>query len=141
MGINIFNREHYADPTACAALTRIEQTAKKSAYRPFVFICSPFAGGTERNVERARRYCRFAVSNGCIPIAPHVYFPQFMDDDDQEQRDLGLFMGMVLMSRCKELWVFGSTVSRGMAVEIEKAQQRGIPIRYFNTCCEEVQAV
>jgi hypothetical protein len=140
MGINIFNHEHYPDPTACAALTRIEQAARKT-FRPCVFICSPFAGDTERNVERARRYCRFAVSSGYIPIAPHVYFPQFMDDDDQEQRDLGLFMGMVLMSRCKELWVFGSTVSRGMAVEIEKATQRGVPIRYFNTCCEEVQAV
>ena len=140
MGINIFNHEHYSDPTACAALTRIEQATKKN-FKPCVFMCSPFAGDTERNVERARRYCRFAVSKNCIPIAPHVYFPQFMDDDDQEQRDLGLFMGMVLMSRCKELWVFGSTVSHGMAVEIEKAQQRGIPIRYFNTCCEEVQAV
>ena len=140
MNIHKFNHEHYPDPTACAALTRIEQTAKKS-FRPCVFICSPYAGDNERNVERARRYCRFAVSKNCIPIAPHVYFPQFMDDDDQEQRDLGLFMGIVLMSRCKELWVFGSTISHGMAVEIEKAQQRGIPIRYFNTCCEEVQAV
>jgi len=105
-----------------------------------VFICSPYAGDTERNIARARRYCGFAISKGFIPIAPHIYFPQFLRDADQGQRELGLFMGMVLMSRCKEVWVFGSTISRGMAVEIEKAQQRGIPIRYFNTCCEEVLA-
>lgn len=141
MSISKFNHERYYDPTAYEALTRIEQTVKKAKYRPFVFICSPYAGDTGHNVECARRYCGFAVSKGCIPIAPHVYFPQFLNDADQEQRDLGLFMGMVLMGRCKEVWVFGSTVSRGMAVEIEKAQQRGIPIRYFNTCCEEVQAI
>ena len=35
-------------------------------------------------------------------------------------------------------WVFGSTISKGMAAEIEKAEKRDMPIRYFTEQCEEV---
>ena len=104
-----------------------------------VFICSPYAGDIERNIRKAQGYCRFAVSRNCIPIAPHLLFPQFMDDDDEQMRDLGLFFGMVLMSKCSEVWVFGRKITKGMSIEIEKAKQRSIPIRYFNERCEEVQ--
>lgn len=30
------------------------------------------------NQEAARRYCRYAVDAGYVPIAPHLFFPQFM---------------------------------------------------------------
>ena len=119
-------------------MTRIEQEAKKTAFRPLVFISSPFAGDTQRNTKRARGFCRFAVSKNCIPVAPHLLFPQFMEEDDPAQRDLGIFFGMVLMSKCQEVWVFGRSISKGMAVEIEKAKGRGLPIRYFTEQCAEV---
>lgn len=139
MGINKFNAEGYYDPTAYEALTRIEQAAKKTAYKPLVFICSPYAGDIEWNVRKAQGYCRYAVSKNHIPIAPHLLFPQFLEEDDQEQRILGIFFGMVLMGKCSEVWVFGGKLTKGMSVEIEKAKQRGLPIRYFNDRCEEVQ--
>lgn len=138
MSVNLYNAERYYDPTAYEALTNIEQEAKKTAYKPLVYICSPFAGDTERNAERARGYCRFAVSQNCIPIAPHIIFSQFMEESDPVQRNLGLFFGMVLQGKCKEVWVFGKSITRGMAVEIEKAKQRGILIRYFTERCTEV---
>ena len=140
MSVNLYNSEGYLDPTAYAALTRIEQEAKRTAFKPLVFICSPFAGDRERNAERARRFCRFAVSRNCIPLAPHLIFPQFMDEDDAAQRDLGIFFGFVLMSKCAEVWVFGGNITKGMAVEIEKAKRRGLPLRYFNDRCTEVKA-
>lgn len=68
----------------------------------------------------------------------HLLFPQFLDDDNSDQRRLGIFMGMVLMSKCREVWVFGRNITRGMAAEIDRAEKRGIPIRYFNEQCEEV---
>ncbi|MGF7142809.1 hypothetical protein HNQ56_001227 [Anaerotaenia torta] len=135
---NLYNHEGYLDLTAYEALLHIEQEAKKTAYKTLVYICSPFAGDTERNAERARGYCRFAVSQNCIPIAPHIIFPQFMEESDPEQRSLGLFFGLVLQSKCKEVWVFSRNITRGMAVEIEKAKQRGILIRYFTERCVEV---
>jgi len=98
----------------------------------------PFAGDTERNIERARGYCRFAVSKGCIPIAPHLHYPHFMDDDDREQRELGMFFALVLLGKCDELWVFGKP-SKGMSREVAKAKKRGIPIKYYNHKCEVLE--
>lgn len=137
--VNLYNAERYLDPTAYEALTNIEREAKRTAYKPLVFVCSPFAGNMERNTERARGYCRFAVSENYIPIAPHLLFPQFMDESDPVQRSLGIFFGLVLMSKCQEVWVFGRRMTRGMAVEIAKAKERGLPIRYFNSRCMEVE--
>jgi len=138
MSANLYNSEGYHDPTAYEALSRIEREVKKTAYKPLVFICSPYAGNIERNTERAREYSRFAVSQNCIPIAPHLLFPQFMEEDDPVQRELGIFFGLVLQSKCREVWVFGRTISKGMAVEIAKAKERKLPVRYFTDRCMEV---
>lgn len=144
--INKENHEGYSDPTAYEALTNIqrEDREKRYAHRthrsflPMVYICSPYAGETETNLERARRYCRFALSEGCIPIAPHLLFPQFMDDTDPKERSLAMHMNMVLLSKCSELWVFGSQVSSGMGVEIRKAKAKGKKVRHFTIGCKEV---
>lgn len=137
MSVNLYNGERYFDPTAYEALTNIEREAKRT-YRPLVFICSPYAGDIECHIRRAQGYCRFAVSKNCIPIAPHLLFPQFMEESDPEQRRLGIFFGLVLQSKCKEVWVFGGNITKGMAVEIEKAHERGLPVRHFTERCVEV---
>lgn len=141
MGVNMRNSEGYYDPTAFEALSNIEREAKAArAFRPLVYICSPLSGTVEVNQENARRYCRFAVESGYIPLAPHIYFTQFMNDRIAKERDLALFMDIVLLSKCSELWVFGDTISKGMAIEIEKAKRKGQPIRYFTTTLKEVTA-
>lgn len=140
MHINKFNSEGYHDPTAYEALTTIEKEAKALyAFRPIVYICSPLSGNVERNQENARRYCRFAVDSGYIPIAPHLFFPQFMSDENEKERSLALFMDIALLSKCAELWVFGETISQGMSIEIEKAKRKRQPIRYFTADCKEVR--
>ena len=139
MGVNMYNAERYYDPTAYEALTRIEAEAKKAAFRPIVYICSPFSGDTETNIKKAQKYCRHAVDKGCIPIAPHLFFPQFLSDDNPQERNLAIFMDIVLLSKCAELWVFGENISNGMSIEIEKAKRKRQPIRYFTEACEEVR--
>lgn len=138
MRVNLYNAEGYLDPTVYEALTHIEQEARRTAYKPLVFICSPYAGNIRRHTEQAREYCRYAVEKNCIPIAPHLFFPQFMEEADPAQRKLGIFFGLVLQSKCKEVWVFGGNITKGMAVEIEKAHERGLPVRYFTERCVEV---
>jgi hypothetical protein len=139
MGINKYNCEGYYDPTPYEALTRIENEARKlRSFRPVVYICSPLSGDVEGNQEKAARYCRFAVDTGYIPIAPHLYFPRFMNDANPRERDLALFMDIVLLTKCAEVWVFGGTISKGMGIEIEKAKQKCRPIRYFTEDCKEV---
>jgi hypothetical protein len=137
------NSEGYPDPTAAEALKNValEERARQKRYRQLVYICSPFAGDIEYNISRARGYCRFAVSEGCLPLAPHLHYPQFMDDSDKESRDLGLSFALTLLTKCDAVWVFGERVSDGMAREIAKAKKRGIPIRFFNDRCEEVQGL
>lgn len=138
--MNRYNSEGYYDPTAYAALSNIarEEKAKRrkeneqsKKYRPLVYIASPYAGDTERNIEKARAYCRFAIRQGCIPLAPHLLFPQFLDDSDKEQRQLGLRFALILLSKCEQLWVCGDTISEGMSAEITKAKKRGMTIKYY----------
>lgn len=87
---------------------------------------------------RAIRYMRFAVVSGAIPFAPHLLYPQVLDENDPSERELGIFFGMVWLGKCDELWVFGRHISNGMAREIAQAKKRGIPIRRFNEVCREV---
>jgi hypothetical protein len=92
----------------------------------------------DANVAAARRYCRFAVEQGYIPIAPHLLFPQFLDDNRLDERELGLFFGNALMSKCSEVWVFGSRISSGMESEIKRAKWKNHCLRYFTEECQEV---
>lgn len=139
MSVSKFNHEGYYDPTTYTALSNIEAEERKARFRPVVYVCSPFSGNLESNVENTRRYCRFAVDSGFIPFAPHLLFPQFMYDEVPEERELALFMGIVMLTKCAELWVFGERISKGMSKEIHKAEARNMLIRYFTTNCEEVQ--
>ena len=140
MGVNKYNNEGYFDPTAYGALTAIEAEEKAlRAFRPIVYICSPFSGDVDGNVAAAQRYSRFAVDKGYIPVAPHLLFPQFLDDNDPKERQLGLFFGNALMSKCAEVWVFGNTISAGMEAEIKRAKWKDYRLRYFTENCEEVQ--
>ena len=134
---NLYNSEGYFSPTEFEAFTRIEQEEKKAAYRPVVYICSPYSGDTERNIENARKYSRFAVDRNYLPITPHIYFTQFMDDEIPEERNMAIFMNRVLLSKCVELWVFGSVISRGMKGEIKRAKRKHLKIRYFTEEMEE----
>jgi len=139
MGVSKFNSEGYYDPTAYGAISAIEAEEKAlRAFRPIVYICSPFSDDVDGNIAAARRYSRFAVDKSYIPIAPHLLFPQFMDDGNPKERELAMFFGNVLMSKCAELWVFGDLISNGMAAEIERAKRKNYTIRYFNSDLKEV---
>ena len=126
------NKEGYLDMTAFHALANVAKSEKAKQYKPLVYIASPYAGDIEHNIERTRHYCRFAVSQGYIPLAPHLHYPQFMDDNNKQERELGLFFALVLLGKCDELWVCGSHVSKGMETEIAKAQKRGMKIKYIS---------
>ena len=102
-----------------------------------VYICSPYSGDIKTNTAKTREYCRFAVDEGQVPVAPHLMFPQFMDEE--KERELALQMDLVLLEKCDELWVFGSVWSEGMKAEIAEAGRRGMRIRHFSEECREVQ--
>jgi len=51
-----------------------------------VFICSPYRGDIEKNVEDARAHSRMAAICDYCPITPHLLYPQFLNDSNAEER-------------------------------------------------------
>ena len=141
--VNMYNSEGYKDPVVYEALTRVEAEERAArvaaAYRPLVYICSPYAGDIEKNTYRARAFSRFAVEKKYIPIAPHLLCPQYLNEETE--RWLGLKMGIVFMGKCEEIWVFGDVVSEGMAAEIDKAKRMRKKIRYFTDDLQEKEGM
>ena len=96
-----------------------------------IYICSPFRGDTAANTEAAQRYCRDAYEKNCIPVAPHLYLPQFLNDDEPKERDLALRIGLRLIDYCSEVWVHGDVISPGMRGEIDYATTTGKKVVYL----------
>lgn len=132
MGVGYRNPEGYADPVPYHVISNMDKKQKR--YMPMVYICSAYSGDVEGNTEKARRYSRFAVDQGAIPIAPHLLLPQFMKE--KSERELAMFMDIAILSKCKALWVFGQPTA-GMLNEIAYTERKQITIRYFNEECKE----
>ena len=119
-------RESHDSMTARATIDRLMEMCNMKK----VYICSPCRGDYENNIQRAKEYSRAAVEKGVIPVTPHIYLTQFMDDNVPEERELALKIGSELVLGCSELWAFGiDHPSAGMAAEIELAKAHGIPVR------------
>ncbi len=109
-----------------------------------VFICSPFRprGVTARqkaedlrhNRQLARLACGYAVSRGYMPLAPHLFFPEFLSEDMPEEREAGIQFGMEWLLGCDELWVIGNRITEGMNREIAMAEELGIPVSHHVPC-------
>jgi hypothetical protein len=94
-----------------------------------VFICSPFAGEIERNVEIAKKLCRMAMEQGYAPFAPHLLYPRFVDDFNPDERAAGINCGLSFMQTCSEVWAFmGNGISKGMKKELAHAREINKPI-------------
>ena len=93
-----------------------------------VYICSPYSGDVGRNIEKACRYSRFAVDEGCVPVTPHLYMPLFISEE--LERELAISLDLRLMDVCSELWVCGDVISEGMRREMAYAAGIGITVRH-----------
>lgn len=99
-----------------------------------IFVSSPYRGDTEENLKKAREYCRdciFTYTENDIPhmvIAPHLLLPQFMDDNDPEERQFALSMCLDAVRKSDEVHVYGDILTEGMKRELEEASQHGVPI-------------
>ena len=96
---------------------------------PVVYIASPYAGDVKRNAEMARKYSRFAIEQGCIPITPHLWLPGILSE--ATERELAISIDLRLLDLVSELWVCGNVISEGMKREIAHAKEAGVPVRYI----------
>lgn len=56
-------------------------------------IESPYSGDTEANLEYARAACLNCIDRNENPFASHLFYTQFLDDDNEGERDLGIALG------------------------------------------------
>ncbi len=137
------NSEGYADPTAGAALGQVMKEYKKQRRetwkreneiksRPKVYVVSRYAGDTKNNVRLAICYCKYVIAQGKMPIASHLLYPQMVDDNIPEEREIGTMFGIALLELCDEVWCFGNELSSGMEREIKEAKRLRKPIKYFD---------
>jgi len=87
-----------------------------------IYVCSPYAGDYIMNKLNARRYIKFVMDCGHVPVAPHIWFEKFLNDTVEAERAHGLAMAIRLVPRCDQLWIFGNKITGGMKMEIEVAK-------------------
>ena len=114
------------------------------AGKKLIYICSPFRpqsldpreADLEKfeNLFRARNACELVKNLGAIPVCPHLYFPQFLDDEDSEERELGMQLALAALRRCHAVYVFSEHITPGMVREIAEAAKRDIPVKML---CED----
>src|SRR5258708_2471514 len=94
-------------------------------HRPLTFICSPFSGLVERNVAYAKDAMRDALKLGWAAYAPHLIFPEYLDDSIPDEREMGIVSGMTLLDQAEILAVYCDFgVTAGMRREIDRHYDR-----------------
>lgn len=97
-----------------------------------IYVCSPLRGDIEGNIIKAIDYCKQITHKGFLPIAPHIYLTRFLNDNNPDERNLGLRLGIELLNICDELWFFSKTnndISEGMHKEIEHCFIKNITVK------------
>jgi len=97
-----------------------------------IYVCSPYRADNieklEENVAFARECCRAIFDAGHDPYAPHLFFPQFCNDGDPNERAKCMEAAMRELLLCDGMMIFGETVSEGMCAEIDFVNKFRIPI-------------
>ena len=98
-----------------------------------VFVCSPYRGDIPYNVQMAQAICKELIKWDYVPVAPHLIYPDILDDNIEEERDRGIKCGLALLSRCDLMVVYDSEgISEGMKEEITHAKDQNIEILYVS---------
>jgi len=99
----------------------------------FVVMESPYAGDIERNVAYARKAMKDCITRGELPFASHLLYTQVLDDKVNDQRNLGLYLNMSMISRATFVAVYTDLgISPGMEKAIAYARRWRIPVVYRN---------
>lgn len=94
-----------------------------------IYLAHPYRASTpegiEANRERVKEIARDIMNQGHMPIVPHFAWG-WLTDDPTDWND-ALYLGLKLLERCDEVWVYGH-LSEGVSDEIDYAYGKGIPV-------------
>lgn len=92
-----------------------------------VYIISQYKAPTEMEMEFNRKvtrhFCREIVLEGKIPVAPHLFYTQFLNEYQEKERQVGLSLGLKELHEADEflMIVIDGRISEGMYWEIWQA--------------------
>jgi 3-mercaptopyruvate sulfurtransferase SseA len=103
----------------------------------FIIVESPFRGKNrfERkvNLAYAAKCCYHVYEQGHIPFASHLFFPEFLDEDDPKERAAGIEAGYYFWSIADEVWFFVYREwSKGMTMALTKVRAENKPYQILN---------
>ena len=100
-----------------------------------VYVASRVRGSLQQNLANAKKYCRYCVLQGVVPIVPHLMYVGALNDEDPTERKLGMDLGITILKAgfIDELWAFTDSEgpSEGMKKEIVIAGRLNFPVHYF----------
>lgn len=109
---------------------------KHARGRPVVYIASAYSGDIRKNTELSRKYSKFAVRMGYVPLNPILNLAGVLSDETD--RDTALEIDLALLRKAADqLFVFGEPTA-GMKLEIAEAEKLNIRTRYFTEQLEEI---
>jgi hypothetical protein len=95
-----------------------------------VILESPFAGEIDANVAYARRAAKDCALRNESPQASHLLLTQFLNDDDAEERALGIRLGLAWRSVADySVFYTDRGWSRGMLAALDSAVAEGRPFK------------
>lgn len=100
-----------------------------------VIIESPYRGETERKTEANVAYARAclldSLKRGEAPIASHLIYTQVLDDDDPEEREIGLKCGWAWLYAAEAVAIYTDRgISPGMKRGVNLALVVGLELEY-----------
>lgn len=98
-----------------------------------VYICSPYRAENsiqlDRNIDYAQMLTKQALEAGLVPITPHLYIAQCLNEKNPVEREAGLAAGLELLKGCDFVIAgFKYGISDGMFREIQMADGLGIEV-------------
>jgi len=91
------------------------------------YVISPYRGidgDYGKNEQYTLKAAGYLISQGFIPVVPHLYLPRILDDNDEKQRERALQCGLKLLEKCDFAIVFSDLgISEGMRKELEHCKK------------------
>lgn len=100
-----------------------------------VYIISRYRASTRReqrfNERVAKYFCRRITEAGGRPVAPHLFYTRFLDDNDPEERSQGLRFGLEDLRTADSflLVIIDGQISEGMKGELVELSRGNGPQR------------
>lgn len=87
---------------------------------------------TDKKAERqdVTAVCKYVRDCGYLPIAPCIYLPIILGDENLE-RGFCKTAKLSLLTSCDELWYFGDSITTEITDEICHAMEKGKRVRYI----------